>query len=431
MNQVSGDVSEPEVATVMAVSELLVVEAHQMQDRGVQVMNGGPVFDCFVAKIVGSTILGTTFGPTAGKPHGEGIGVVIATGAVALRVGGAAKFAAPDHQSLVEHAALLEIGKQGADWLVDRPSRDRMVGFDVVVTIPWDVVDSSSTAIGSCENMDEAYTALDQTPCGQELATDQFGVFGADAVEFAGGFAFVVQVKGVGRGGLHAVGQLVGFLPSLQVGGVEALRPMGIVEEFDGIELGSLLVIGEVVETVKVVDDLLVAAVDGSGLKDLGKETGRPDRIFPAWFLGGMQDKGTGQGFVGGAEPVHQPTGDTGKALTKEAGGKLEHGRCMVVRARIHGVNESHVVDVIGKMGEEIGNPGSGFAVLLEGKGGGQALAARREKAGFRIRVRQGLAVVFVEHRLVVEGVHLRRRAGHVKPYDAFGFGWEMSGAEG
>ena len=72
----------------------------------------------------------------------------------------------------------------------------------------------------------------------------------------------------------------------------------------------------------------------------------------------------------------------------------------MVVRARIHGVNESHVVDVIGKMGKEIGNPGSGFAVLLEGKGRGQALAACREKAGFGIRVRQGLAVVFVEHRL-------------------------------
>ena len=303
MNQVAGDVGEPEIATVMAVSELLVVEAHQMQDSGMQVMDGCPVFDRFVAKVVGSTILGATFGPTAGKPHGEGIGVVIATGAVALRVGGAAKFAAPDHQSFVEHAALLEIGKQGAHWLVDRPSRDRMVGFDVVVTIPWDVVDASSTAIGSCENMDEAHTALDQTPCGQELATDQFGVFGADAVEFAGGFVFVVQVKGVGRGGLHSVGQLVGFLPGLQVGGVEALRPMGIVEKFDGIELGSLLVIGEVVETVKVVDDLLVAAVDGSGLKDLGKETGRPDRIFPRGFLGACKTKEPGKDLLGVPSP--------------------------------------------------------------------------------------------------------------------------------
>ena len=82
-----------------------------------------------------------------------------------------------------------------------------------------------------------------------------------------------------------------------------------------------------------------------------------------------MKDKRSGQGFVGGAESVHQPTGDTGKALAKESGGKLEHGRCMVVRARIHGVNESHVVDVIGKMGEKIGNPGPAFAVLLEGKG--------------------------------------------------------------
>ena len=66
MNQVAGNVGEPEIATIMAVSELLVVEAHQMQDSGVQVMDGGPVFDRFVAKIVGSTVLGTTFDSTTG-----------------------------------------------------------------------------------------------------------------------------------------------------------------------------------------------------------------------------------------------------------------------------------------------------------------------------------------------------------------------------
>ena len=120
-----------------------------------------------------------------------------------------------------------------------------------------------------------------------------------------------------------------------------------------------------------------------------------------------------------------------GKALAKESGGKLEHGRCMVVRARIHGVNESHVVDVIGKMGEKIGNPGPAFAVLLEGKGGGQTFTACREKTSFGIRVGQGLAVVFVEDRFVIEGVHLGRSASHVQPDDAFGFGREMSGAEG
>ena len=60
---------------------------------------------------------------------------------------------------------------------------------------------------------------------------------------------------------------------------------MGIVEKFDGIELGALLVVREAFETVKVVDYFLVAAVDGSGLKDLGKEAGRPDWVFTAWLL--------------------------------------------------------------------------------------------------------------------------------------------------
>ena len=66
-----------------------------------QVVDGGPVFDRFVAKVVGATVLNTPFDATSGKPHGKGIGVVIATCAVALRVGCASEFAAPDHQSLV------------------------------------------------------------------------------------------------------------------------------------------------------------------------------------------------------------------------------------------------------------------------------------------------------------------------------------------
>ena len=161
MNQVAGDVCESKVATVMTVSELLVIQAHQVKDGGVQVMDRGSVFDCFVAKVVGSTVLDTTFDATTGKPHGTRIGVVIATGAVALRVGSAAEFAAPDHQSVVEHTALLEIGKQGAHWLVDRPGCDRMVSFDVVVPIPRNVVDTTAAAIGSCKNMDEANTPFD------------------------------------------------------------------------------------------------------------------------------------------------------------------------------------------------------------------------------------------------------------------------------
>ena len=67
---------------------------------------------------------------------------------------------------------------------------------------------------------------------------------------------------------------------------MQTLRSMGIVEKFDGIELGALLMVGKVFETIKVVDDFLVAAVDGGGLKDLGKEACRPDWVFAAWLLG-------------------------------------------------------------------------------------------------------------------------------------------------
>ena len=86
MNHVTGNVGQPEIATVMAIGEFLVVQAHQVQDGCVQIMDGGAILYCFIAKFVGATILDTTFDATAGKPHGEGVGVVIAAGTIALRV---------------------------------------------------------------------------------------------------------------------------------------------------------------------------------------------------------------------------------------------------------------------------------------------------------------------------------------------------------
>ena len=106
--------SEPEIATVMAVSELLVIQAHQVKDGGVQVMDRGSVFDRFVAKVVGSTVLGATFGPTAGKPHGKGLWVMVAS--LASSQGGAgfdhwcpSEFPTPHHQGVFQHTPLFQI----------------------------------------------------------------------------------------------------------------------------------------------------------------------------------------------------------------------------------------------------------------------------------------------------------------------------------
>lgn len=49
---VSMDISESIVASAVAIGQLLVVEAHEVQDGGVQVMDVDSVFDCSETELV-------------------------------------------------------------------------------------------------------------------------------------------------------------------------------------------------------------------------------------------------------------------------------------------------------------------------------------------------------------------------------------------
>ena len=53
LDHVAGDIGQAEVAAVVAVGQLRVVEAEQVQDRGVQVVDADAVDDGLVADLVG------------------------------------------------------------------------------------------------------------------------------------------------------------------------------------------------------------------------------------------------------------------------------------------------------------------------------------------------------------------------------------------
>src|SRR5687767_2479668 len=98
----------------MTIRQLLVIEAEQRENRGVKVVYVHGLFDCFESKLVGGAIRGATTHPSAGQPHREAIMVVIAAVYLAgIRAGGwqldhgrAPKLTAPNHQRVLEHAAL-------------------------------------------------------------------------------------------------------------------------------------------------------------------------------------------------------------------------------------------------------------------------------------------------------------------------------------
>ena len=114
---ISVHVGEAEVAAAVAVGELFVIEAQEVEHGGVEVVNMNPVLDGLEAKVVGSAVNVAAFHATAGHPGGEAVVVVIpsidlagvASGFGHFHHWGASEFATPKYEGFIEHAALLEI----------------------------------------------------------------------------------------------------------------------------------------------------------------------------------------------------------------------------------------------------------------------------------------------------------------------------------
>src|SRR5688500_817922 len=80
------DVGEAVVAAAVAVGQLLVIQAEQVQHGGVQVVLVELVFDGAGAVLVGSAVADAPLDAAAAKPHAETGGVVVsAVGALAGR----------------------------------------------------------------------------------------------------------------------------------------------------------------------------------------------------------------------------------------------------------------------------------------------------------------------------------------------------------
>jgi len=81
---VSVHVGQATFETIVVESKTLVVQAHEVKDGGVEVVHADTVLDGLEAELVAFAMAVTGFDPCAGKKTGEGIGVMITSGAVAL-----------------------------------------------------------------------------------------------------------------------------------------------------------------------------------------------------------------------------------------------------------------------------------------------------------------------------------------------------------
>ncbi len=105
-------VGQPEVAALVAVGQPGMIEAKQMQDRGVQVMHVDSVLDDIESEFVRFAEHESRLDSAAGQPHREGIGMMVPAIVAPLHHGCAAEFPAPDDERIFKQPPLLQILNQ-------------------------------------------------------------------------------------------------------------------------------------------------------------------------------------------------------------------------------------------------------------------------------------------------------------------------------
>jgi len=85
---------------------------------------------------------------------------------------------------------------------------------------------------------------------------------------------------------------------------------------------------------------------------------------------------------------------------------------------RVDTAQDAHVIDMFGRPGEQLADLDAAATIFLEAKR--RAHGPRGLAFGAEVRVRQRFAVVLVEQRLGIKGVHVRWAAVHEKMSQAF-----------
>src|SRR5207237_1328343 len=102
-----------------AEGEFLVVEAQEMEDGRLEIVNVDSVLSREESELVAGADGGAGLNAAAGEPHGVGVDVMVAADGLAdFTHRRAAELASPNDQCLVKQAALLEIANESGGGLV-------------------------------------------------------------------------------------------------------------------------------------------------------------------------------------------------------------------------------------------------------------------------------------------------------------------------
>ena len=140
MHDVSMDIRQSEISPLISVSQFAMIDAEQMKDRGVQIVDmhraGGPAFFVglgqnrfpvgirdVVTVVIRATVGDPRFDSTTGHPDREASGMVVTTivfgRQVSLAVNGSTEFSTPDNQRVFKETASLQVLDQAGTTLIN------------------------------------------------------------------------------------------------------------------------------------------------------------------------------------------------------------------------------------------------------------------------------------------------------------------------
>ena len=101
-----------------------MIDASEVEERGVEVVDGDPSVGWFEAEFIGFAEGHSGFDAGSGEPAGEGIAVVFASEScegldAALAVGRASEFCQEDDEGIAEETAVVEVVEESGDGLID------------------------------------------------------------------------------------------------------------------------------------------------------------------------------------------------------------------------------------------------------------------------------------------------------------------------
>jgi len=147
-----------------------VIQAKQVQDRGVPVVDVALVLDGFVAVLVGGSVAEAAFDSAARHPGGVAL-VVVVSAVAALGCGGSAELSAPDDEGVFQHVSLLEIFEESGDRKVAAFCTSFVIDGQIRVLIP-----------ALMRHLDEANASLSKPSSQQTLFPEPVGRSAIDAV---------------------------------------------------------------------------------------------------------------------------------------------------------------------------------------------------------------------------------------------------------